>query len=104
MEKEGFIIVEETVGSWGDAMNQDYGITLEKLVNTNPLIRIETEPEGAEVYINNRFIGESPVFIHDMPEGRILRIRVKKRRYDDSTENYRITGQDEQIINILMHK
>ena len=101
IEKDGFAIIEESVGPWSDNSSQEISLALNEIENMNPQITIITEPEGAEIFVNNRFIGESPITMR-MSEGRILRIRVKKRRYDESHESYIVTGQTEQLINITL--
>jgi len=103
LEKDGYTVVENPIGPWPGNRPQDYNHSLQKKVIQNPLISIVTVPEGAEVFINNRFIGESPVSLN-MTEGRIMRIRVKKRRYDESSEIYTVTAENEQTINITLQK
>ncbi|MBI9099080.1 MAG: PEGA domain-containing protein [Spirochaetaceae bacterium] len=102
LEKEGYTAFEEKVGPWGTTKTQEYSRSLEEIQDLNPQVTITSDREGAEVFVNNRFIGESPVTVQ-MAVGRIMRIRVKKGRREGS-EIYTVTDLEEQKIHIILKR
>lgn len=60
-------------------------------------IRITTDPEGAEVFINNVLIGVSPVS-HDAEAGSKLRIRVARKGYRDEYQEHILSEEADLTI------
>ena len=104
LEKEGYSVLTESVGPWNSGEEaQEFSRVLQSKEDMNPRITIVTEPEGAEVLVNNRLIGESPVVLQ-MAEGRIMRIKVRKGRYRDASQSYTVGGEAEQEVLITLEK
>ena len=102
VEKEGYTPSEEDIGPWDDLPGRiEYVLSGE--TDSAPEVLIKTDPEKAEVSVNNVLIGESPVRINES-EGRILRIRVKAPGFEEKLEFYTVTSEPEQSLVIKLRK
>lgn len=104
LEKPGFEIVEESIGPWEDSQRTtslDFELTEKE--ETLPSITITTEPEGAEIFINHKSRGISPITITEYPN-RILRIRTELNRHKEGSRNYTVTEESEQRVHLELEK
>jgi len=103
IEKDGYIKIETTIGPWNDKDRVEMDFHLKGVENQNPLIHIITKPEGASISINNQYMGETPVSVR-MPEGRLLRMEIAKKRYKTYSETYLVAEEREQTVTIELEK
>jgi len=62
-----------------------------KEVESNDCIRINTEPSGALIYMNNKYLGRTPYLYNDPPRGQML-ITVKANGYQSYNWNLNYGG------------
>lgn len=90
IEKEGYVTEEKTIEYYP---NGDFTVHF-KLVPR--VLIISTDPDEAEVYIDDQYAGKSPVTLYN-PEQREYRIRVDKPGFLESTRNAVYNGGKENI-------
>ncbi len=73
----------------------------EKLVLDSGVIKINTEPKGAEVTINGVVRGKSPLVVRDIPKGRST-VKVRLAGYKDIAEGISVNAGDEQTLNFTL--
>lgn len=96
IEKQKFEVIEETIGPW-KTDKESLSKTLTPVASLDAKVTITTDPEGAKIYVNNRYIGISPVSV-TAPKGRIIRIQVQKFGKKKLSENYSVTSEEEQEL------
>lgn len=102
VEKEGFRVVEEQLGPWADTPG-NIDVSLQTEEDNNPFIKITVSPSDADVSINNREMGKSPLSVQ-FPSGSILRIRMTAPGYREKLEFYEVTEDENQKIEIELEK
>lgn len=60
------------------------------------ILTIDTVPGSADVYINNRFAGESPVVLEDMLPG-VYKVEIEKQGYKKVNSWITYNGEEEQF-------
>lgn len=70
-------------------------------VNFKKSLSVNSSPYEAEVFIENRFVGETPFFF-EMDEGESTRITLKKRSYKDTT--FTINATDFEKIHVQLNE
>ena len=95
VESEGFepkeVVVEPLTGK------AKWEINLEPIPEEIVTVRIESVPEGAAVWVDNREMGTTPMQMEADPSSRI-RILAKLRRHKDIFKTVRIGDEPEQTI------
>ena len=64
-------------------------------------IRVTTTPAGAGIYLDNRYIGLSPLTIPDIPVGNAV-IIVKSEGYQDYSQEIQVTGGEQGQIDAVL--
>lgn len=73
----------------------------EKLVLDSGIIKINTEPQGAEVTVNGVVRGKSPLLVRDVPKGRST-VKIKLDGFKDVVEGISVNAGDEQTLNFVL--
>ncbi|RKY87027.1 hypothetical protein DRQ09_05145, partial [candidate division KSB1 bacterium] len=99
--KEGYNLVEKKIKV---NSNQIFKIkvNLEKNLETGSII-INSEPQGAEVFINDDLKGTTPIFIDNLKPG-YYKVRISRENLQDLEKIYSIIGGESTIINVKMKK
>ena len=100
IEKEGYSVFKDEIGPF-DGSSFDLTINMVEIETADPLIEVVVTPPGADVTVNNRSIGKSPVSVR-YPAGSIMRIRVSARGYKEELEFYEVTDENIQQIKIKL--
>jgi len=64
---------------------------------SEPILSVESNPSGADVYVNGRHVGVSPVKVEELVPG-THKIRVSKDRYQDYNEDLFIKKGQAKVI------
>lgn len=75
--------------------NTELDFNLVPIESTKIDVTINTNPSGADIYVNNRYVGESPVTFEADPFSK-LRIRAEHNEYENSYETITTTAESEQ--------
>ncbi|MEM7394273.1 MAG: PEGA domain-containing protein, partial [Verrucomicrobiota bacterium] len=92
--------------SWNDDLRLEAGdvkIMSQGLVAIPGVVRIETTPPGAKVYLNNQFKGESPVSLPELPAGDYL-VRAEHIGYEISQQPVTVVADQEQAVRLTLVK
>lgn len=100
LQINGYEDFNETVDPTQDT---DYRPELIASAPTIPMVTITTEPPGAPIVINNRIVGDSPTQFEAEP-GKRLRIRIELRGYRDFYQEFTVSEDSEQTIEINLEK
>lgn len=98
-EKEGYNPFQAQVSINGPQANVE--IKLEKIEKMGK-ININSTPDNTEVFINNNFVGYTPL-VYKVPHG-VHTITLKKSGYNDFVLSSVTIGDEESSFNITMHK
>lgn len=99
VEKEGYVPFETQI--YINKPKQTLNIKLEKLEKTGKLT-INSSPTSAEVFVNNLFVGYTPLS-YKLPQG-THSITIKKQGYNDFILSSVNITDEESSFNITLHK
>ncbi len=103
IEKQGYSAVEETIGPWDQNDLPPLSFTLEEKEAQLPAVTITTTPPGAEIFVNKKSLGESPVTL-SRPPNRILRIKAVLKGHQEAGLEHTVTEEAEQTIEITLEE
>lgn len=98
-EKEGYTPFETQISI--NSPQATLNINLEKIEKVGK-VNISSNPDNAEVYINNAFVGYTPLN-YKVSQG-VHTITLKKSGYNDFVLSSVTIGEEESSFNITMHK
>lgn len=98
-ESDGYVTTEESVSNDTEKIL----ITLPEVESTGCELTIRTTPPGAEIYIDNRYEGISPVSI-SVEQDEKLRIRARKKRYKMHYEEYIVPEKAEAEMQMVLNR
>ncbi len=85
VETDGGIATDEETSEERDAPSEIAGL------------RIDSDPRGAEIYINNRYRGETPLVVTDLVPGS-YKLELRKEGYYEHTTRIQYTGSDQSYL------
>ncbi len=62
-----------------------------------PLLHVEADVEGADVFVDRRFVGKAPLDVRDVQPG-ARRIQVAAEGYETQTEEVQIGGEPVRVL------
>ena len=71
-------------------------------VTQTSVLRIDTDPQNADVHIDEKLFGQTPLAIPHLPQHQELKILLKKAGYQDVEENISLTTPTHNINKILV--
>lgn len=66
-------------------------------------IAVQSEPQGADVYLDLDYKGKTPLVLEDLPVGR-YKVRLEKEGYKHSYSNVKIKENNKQLLSFAMNK
>jgi hypothetical protein len=63
-----------------------------------PEVRIESDPQGATVWLGERQLGETPVVLTELPAGQTVELVFRKAGHQDTTRQLRVPGPGESVV------
>lgn len=87
--------------SWVEEVTVATGDTIFLQVNFKKSISVNSSPYGAEVFIENQFMGKTPFFV-EIDEGEKQTITLKKQSYQDTT--FSVNDTDFEKIHVQLNK
>ena len=101
VEQEGRGIVKRKIDL---EKNKDASFNIKNILLENKgMLEVTSDPSGADVFLNITHIGQTPLFLDNLPEG-THRIRISKEGYVDRFLGVRITEKKSTKINFKLNK
>jgi hypothetical protein len=73
-----------------------------KLIKQKAKLYIDSQPRGGKIYVDRRFVGETPAEIGPYEGGKKLRIRVTREGYDDYESRHQVGRRDDELSQIKL--
>ncbi len=73
----------------------------ERMIRDSGVVTVESEPAGAQIFVNGLQRGVSPLTLSDIPKGR-AKLRIEKAGYLPQTREIVIAAGDEQNVRVVL--
>ncbi len=98
VQKDGFEALKKTLEiPAGKAVDPSVSYELVPIASNKVKVRLDTQPSGAELWVNNTSVGKSPVEF-ESDKSRKLRIRARLIGYRELSEERTLNQESEQSI------
>lgn len=71
-------------------------------LNRNAVLRLNIEPYGAKIFLDNKYIGDSPRVSEEFPLGRLFELRAEKEGYQRHTESILVQQGERRDISLRL--
>ncbi len=68
------------------------------------VLNIHSNEIGAEIYMNKNLIGHTPCVVNNLPAGKRFKIRLRKKGFQDVTQEVSVIGNDMVDVELLMKR
>lgn len=98
VQKEGYAAkqIRHTVGE-GDSRLAGINLDVEKRK-----LYVDTRPQGAQIYVANRYLGTTPIEIGPYEDGERVTIRLERDGYESEEIRHRVGRRDERLADVQL--
>jgi len=102
LQKEGYVENKLRLESYNKDWEQ-LTLPLEALLSGKTRVSLNSQPLGAKVYLNNEFLGETPLDL-EVEQNRRHRLRLEKQSYESVFEVIRVGEEVEMNLDYQLRK